>query len=347
MDQADAMDEIEYERRFQSAIQAFDTAAVAVRMARHLALVRTQRAGPSLVLAGANHLPAARRVGLLASSMNPLTRAHVALAEAARQVARLDALCWVATLVTVDKEYVERASLADRLTEATLYAQAAGDGLLLLEGGLYVEQARAAHALLSADAEIVLIVGFDKIVQIFDPHYYSDRDAALRELFSEAELVVAPRAGSAEADLRALLSQPQNHPFAERVRYCPLPARYAIDSSSEARALARSEMAGVEKASHLRDLLTPEGLALTLGAQPYAPAQLPGAADLGDVYSARQTLIAALSDIDPSQLTDTPELGRLVNLAADVSPRGSALRAWARASGRHTHAGLRVALASG
>jgi nicotinic acid mononucleotide adenylyltransferase len=335
----------EYDRRFQAALHALNATALVVQAARGVAWVRRRRSGPGMIVVGAERLHSARRVGLLASSMNPLTRAHVALAEAARQHGRLNTLAWVATAVTVDKEQVERASQADRLIQAQSHAEATGDGLLLLKGGLYVEQARAAHALLTPEAEVALIVGFDKVVQIFDPRYYTDRDAALRELFSEAELIVAPRAGSDEADLRALLDRPENHEFAGRVRFCPLSARYAADSSSEARAVVISATPFDEKLAQLRELLTPEGLALTLTASPYSSAHLPGEADLGDLYSAREQLVAAFCDIKVANLKHAPGLSPLVRLASDAGPRGAALRAWVRMRGKHTLEGLQAALA--
>jgi hypothetical protein len=345
MESEESLDHIEYERRFQRAVGIFSSASAPVTMARRLALLRKSLTGPGMILVGENRLREARRVGLLASSMNPLTRAHVALAEAAKRCAELDMLCWVVTAVTVDKERVERASPVDRLVEARLYAEAAGDGLLLLTGGLYVEQARAAHALLAPEAEVIQIVGFDKIVQIFDPRYYADRDAALHELSAEAELAVAPRAGADEDDLRALLARPENRQFAERVRYCPLPPQHVYDSSTEARAVVTSDATGPAKLRQLRELLTPEGLALTLGACPYAPERPPGETDLGDWYSARQELITALTDIPAGNLAHGPALGRLVKLSADAGAGGAALRAWVHARGKHTLAGLHAALA--
>ena len=330
-----------YEGRFQRAAQALDAPAAAVGMSRRIALARTRRIAGGLIIEGNERLPTARRVGLLASSMNPLTRAHVALAESAREAGRLEALCWVATTVTIDKEHVERATLVDRLVEAQVYAEATGDGLLLLKGGLYVEQARAAHQLLAPGAEVALIVGFDKIVQIFDPRYYTDRDAALRDLFAEAELLVAPRLGYTEADLRALLARTENQPFADRVRYCALPDRYQADSSTEARSLAASDPSD----ARLRELLAPEGLALTLAAQPFKPIRPPGPHDLGDTYTTRQTLIHALREIPTAVLRDTElSLARLVGWSAEENARGAALRAWARSHTRHTLTGLRTAL---
>lgn len=333
-------DEAAYDRRFRSTSAALDSPAQVVAMARLIARARDGASGAGLVIVGGERLYASRRVGLLASSMNPLTRAHVALAEAARVSARLDALCWVGTVVTVDKEHVERASLADRLTEARAYAQAAGDGLLLLTGGLYVDQARAARTFLASGVEVALIVGFDKIVQILDPRYYVNRDVALHELFAEAEVIVSPRDGATEDDLRALLARPENLPFADRVRYCPLPARYVGDSSTEARALARAGDYG----QALRDLLAPEGMALALAASPYEQARPAGDADLGDTYTARQALLAALGDLTLAELATAPGLERLVGWSAEKSKRGAALRAWARQAELHRLEGLRAAL---
>lgn len=334
-------DEERYEQRVQRATQMLDTPVAAVGMLRRIAQARSRRGAAGVIIEGNERLPAARRVGLLASSMNPLTRAHVALADAARVAGRLDALCWVATTVTIDKEHVERATLADRLVEAQVYAEATGDGLLLLKGGLYVDQARAAHQLLAPGAEVALIVGFDKIVQIFDSRYYTDRDEALRELCAEAELLVAPRQGYTEADLQTLLARPENRPFAERVRYCALPERYQSDSSTEARALA----ADGHYDAPLRELLAPEGLALALASRPYEPTRPPGMHDLGDAYTTRQMLIHALRQIPLASLGKADlSLARLVSWSAEVNARGDALRAWARSQGRHTLAGLRAAL---
>ena len=348
--QGATLTEPEYERRFQAAAQALDSVARAVTMRRLIAMTQSQAqvagAARGRVLLEARSPGPARRVGLLASSMNPLTHAHVAMAESARQSARLDALYWVANLVTVDKERVERASLFDRLLEGGTHARATGDGLLLLAGGLYVEQARSAHALLPTAHAILLIVGYDKAPQIFDPRYYDDRDAALDELFAEAELVVAPRAGDTEADLRALLARPENQRYAGRIHYTPLPARFAGDSSTEARTLAVAALDATEKARRLRVLLTPEGLALTLVTRAYEPPRPATATNLGDFYSARQTLVGALAVMPREQLVSAPPLSRLIALAADPSSAGAALRAWIAAPPHaRTPEGLAAALA--
>lgn len=82
-------------------------------------------------------------------------------------------------------------------------------------------------------------MGYDKIVQILDPHYYSDRDAALRELFGLADLLVAPRGADSEKELRILLDQAENKPFARFVHPLPLAPEYQSISSTQIRQTQR------------------------------------------------------------------------------------------------------------
>lgn len=330
----------EYRRRYRLAASALDHVTTVAALARLPAATLEYRAHGVAVLAGRARLRAARRVGILATSMNPLTRAHLALADAACVAARLDALAWVATARTVDKEDVERAALPDRLTAAWRFASATGDALLLMRDGLYVEQARAARALLASGVEIALIVGFDKIVQIFDPRYYANRDAALRALFAQVELVVAPRGEESEADLAALLASSENRPFATRVRFCPLPAEYRGDSSSEARSLAVDG----RPHRHLRVLTPPEGLALALACGPYMAPRAPTENDPGDAYAARQAYISACVNDPQGFYAALPTIGEFVRWSNERGPRGDALRRWLREP-RPTLAALAEALA--
>jgi len=78
-------------------------------------------------------------------------------------------------------------------------------------------------------------VGFDKIVQILDPRYYTEREAALRELFGLAQLLVTPRGNDGEQELAELLAQPENRPFARSIHPLSLEARYRYISSTQAR----------------------------------------------------------------------------------------------------------------
>jgi len=175
------------------------------------------------------------RLGILPGSFNPPTEAHVALARAGRE-AGLSSVIYVLSKRTVDKERVTGIPLADRLELLGQIAEAAGDAVAFVNRGLYVDQAAALRAVLPDARALVFLVGYDKIVQIFDPRYYDDRDAALRRLFALASFLVAPR-GDADADeLAALMRRPENAPFAASVRPLPLSEVYRDQSSTRVRA---------------------------------------------------------------------------------------------------------------
>ncbi|HLY31199.1 MAG TPA: hypothetical protein VKQ36_09220, partial [Ktedonobacterales bacterium] len=212
--QHDPTDE-QWQTRFEHARELLNNVQREAELAHLVAQAHHATELTALCVYGASALARERRVGLLAGSYNPLTVAHVALAEAARHAARLDTLVWGVAAVTVDKEQVERASLPARLAQLQAYlacshSPAAGDALVIFNHGLYVEQAQALRRLLAAEAELTIIVGFDKIVQILDPRYYENREQALARLFALARLLVAPRADQSEAALAALLAQPAN-----------------------------------------------------------------------------------------------------------------------------------------
>lgn len=174
------------------------------------------------------------RIGLLPGSFNPPTQAHLALARAGRE-AGLDAVVYVLSKRTIDKEQVTGIPLADRLELLRRLAEPRGDGVGFVNRGLYVEQAAALRRVLPGARDLVFLVGFDKIVQILDPRYYEDRDAALAELFERASFMVAPRGTADEDDLAELLERPPNRRFAERVRGLALSAEHREASSTRVR----------------------------------------------------------------------------------------------------------------
>ncbi|HEY1387681.1 MAG TPA: hypothetical protein VGF38_03975 [Ktedonobacterales bacterium] len=315
-------------RRYHAAVALLDDCARLARLARAAADVAASDEPCAMALAGGRRLSAATRVGVFAGSFNPLTRAHVALANAARRAARLDTLIWACAAASVDKEQVERAALVDRLAQMRAFvAGRRREALALLNRGLYVDEARTIRALLAPSAELTLIVGYDKIVQIFDPKYYADRDAALRKLFPLARLLVAPRAGEGAEALAALLAQPENSPFARHVRYLDVPAGYAHDSSTEARDLAAETPAD---SAALSRLLPPAGVALALHTGAYRPTAPADA----NPYTIRARWLDALATLPPTTTHNLPPLATLVERTLAADARGIRLRAWL--AGPHT-----------
>lgn len=175
-------------------------------------------------------------------SFNPPTLAHLALLRQARRFARHSAsgdwqIFAALSRQIVDKEAVERMTLLDRvyLLERLLKRRGSHAGILLLNRGLYVAQAQAIRTSFPSVRRLSFLLGFDKIVQILDPRYYRDREAALRQLFALAHLLVAPRGTDGAAELQSLLNRPENRAFARFIHPLPLEARYRDISSTRAR----------------------------------------------------------------------------------------------------------------
>jgi nicotinic acid mononucleotide adenylyltransferase len=178
-----------------------------------------------------------RRLGLLPGSFNPPTEAHLALARSALATGWIDRLDFLLASRTVNKERVEGATLADRLLLLELVAAPTEQlGVVFVNRGLYVDQAELIHAALPMLAELWFVVGFDKIVQIFDSRYYHDRDIALDRLFERASFMVAPRGEADVDDLTTLLDRPENRRYRGRISSLPLAPSYRQMSSSRVRA---------------------------------------------------------------------------------------------------------------
>ncbi len=173
-------------------------------------------------------------------SFNPPTIAHLALLKEAQRYARQHSsmeLYAAFSKRTVDKERVERPLLLDRvmLLQDVLRHHLPRAGMLLFNRGLYVEQAEAIRTSFPRVHRILFLMGYDKIVQILDPRYYEDRERALQDLFTRAELLVAPRGDDGEGELLKLLDQPQNRPYKNFILPLPLNSSYRTISSTAIR----------------------------------------------------------------------------------------------------------------
>jgi nicotinic acid mononucleotide adenylyltransferase len=191
-------------------------------------------------------------------SFNPPTQAHLALLKQAHAFARSHEPMYLYAALskhTVDKETVERPLLVDRihLLEIVLKRRLPHAGIMLFNRGLYVEEAEAIQNSFPKVRRILFLVGFDKIVQILDPHYYKDRDAALTELFKLAELLVAPRGDAGERELAELLHSPQNERFARYIHELPFNAQYRYVSSTRIRRGADMQDAPQEVRDFIRE----------------------------------------------------------------------------------------------
>ncbi len=280
------------------------------------------------LLTGEARIRAASRVGILSGTFNPLTSAHAELGAAAALSGGIDLLVWCCAAASIDKEGVKRAMLADRLVQLRRYARRGRDSAVaLMNRGLYVDQAELIARLVAKGADLAVVVGFDKAVQIFDPRYYTDRDEALAELFSVARLLVAPRDGDSEEDLHRLLARAENVAFASRVTSLDTPADVRTESSTEARALA-GRSPDVSAIRRLRSLLTPEGFALATTDAPFAE---PATED-EDAYLWRSRWVAELARHSAAIPGPWPSVRVLVSEAIRPDAVGAEVRRLVRAS---------------
>lgn len=126
-------------------------------------------------------------------SFDPLTVAHVAIADAAREQCGLDALDLVVSRVALAKEDRRQPPVGDRL--AAIEAATPDRPWL---------RARATeHQLLAdiADGYDLLVIGADKWLQLHEVRFYGDSPEAMQAALDRLPAVaVAPRAGVAVPD---------------------------------------------------------------------------------------------------------------------------------------------------
>src|SRR5689334_1065946 len=188
-----------------------------------------------------------RRVGVFASSFNPVTIAHLELMRRAMAEFSLDEVLALAGRANADKPQYECA-LEDRLQMLVLaLGDAARVSVGLSSHAFYVDMLDAL-APLYGESDLHFIVGFDTFERVLDPddrytgryhHRFSSRVAALRHLFSHSRFIVAGRAGAGLDDVRALLAAAPAE-FGERVFYLDFPSDLGERSATEVRAARRA-----------------------------------------------------------------------------------------------------------
>jgi nicotinic acid mononucleotide adenylyltransferase len=177
-------------------------------------------------------------VALLAGSFDPVTSGHLAMAGAVRP--QVDLVVLVYSVRTLPKARgAEPPLLGERERISTVAAACAerdGWSLGLCSHGLLADQVAAA-AERFAEARLTVVLGSDKLAQLFDPAWYEDRDAELGALFAAADVRYAVREGD---DVAGALAAAGELGLAGRVAPLPVDPAVAGVSSSAVRRLARS-----------------------------------------------------------------------------------------------------------
>ena len=169
---------------------------------------------PRIAFVRRAEMRAPKRLGALAASFNPPTKAHLKMAEIAHAQGCGQVLMELAK-ANVDKK-TEHAPLHERLMMLNLTAQerrwmSIGVG----SHGRFIDKSAALKKLYPA-SEIVFIVGYDTFIRVFDDKYYEDRDAELDALFAGASFLCANRKLDGIDSVEALLNRPEKQALSRR-----------------------------------------------------------------------------------------------------------------------------------
>jgi len=129
-----------------------------------------------------------KRIGVLAGAFNPVTRAHLALADAAARI--VDEVVFVVPRVYPHKHF-HGAGLDERIEMLKL---ASKHRVEIATGGLFIDIARE---LKQPDTEIMFICGRDAAERVIDWDY--GEAGAIEKLLTEFSILVAERRGTYEA----------------------------------------------------------------------------------------------------------------------------------------------------
>ena len=180
-----------------------------------------------------------KKLGIFSGSFNPLTLAHTKMIEDTITEYQLDELLLLLAKANVDKG-VFGLPLAARLLTLERYTKIREKfSVGVSSHGRYIDKVTALKAILPSETEFYFIVGYDTLVRIFDPKYYTDFHAELGELFIEARFIVANRRESDIQTIESFLNQPEIRRYIPYVSSLLLPDVYAYMSSTEVRELLK------------------------------------------------------------------------------------------------------------
>ncbi|MGH8064902.1 MAG: nicotinate-nicotinamide nucleotide adenylyltransferase [Candidatus Entotheonellia bacterium] len=186
--------------------------------------------------AGVSMAPQGRRLGILSAAFNPVTRAHVALAQSAYHHYQLHEVLFVLPM-TQPHKLIHDAPLDARLQMMDLAVQ--GNPAFSVGActhGLFIDICRAAQAAYPPQTRLWFITGRDAAERSLT-WPYPDPAKALGELFAQAELLVADRQGAF-----VLPDIPVVREHADHVHHLPLPGEYRHISATAIRTrLAKGE----------------------------------------------------------------------------------------------------------
>jgi nicotinate (nicotinamide) nucleotide adenylyltransferase len=184
-----------------------------------------------------------QRLGIFASSFNPVTRAHIELMRRAQEQFALDETLALAGIANADKSLYD-CSLEERLRMLELALQNRSQiSVGLSSHAFFVDMLDGLATAYPSQTELHFVVGFDTFERVLDPldkytglyhRNFTDRNEALEFLLTRSRFIVAGRQGAKHTEVYQLASQlPVT--LAERIFYMDFPDDLAEQSATQAR----------------------------------------------------------------------------------------------------------------
>jgi nicotinamide-nucleotide adenylyltransferase len=185
-------------------------------------------ATPRVILTRRSFASKPLKLAILDSSFNPPTRAHRHLVQTASRQFQLDHCLLLLAKTNVDKT-VFGASLPQRLQMMELLARDLDNASVgVTAHGRFVDKAKALK-------HLYFVLGYDTVTRLFDPAYYENMTASLRELFELAHVIYTNRAGHSPQTCLDIMNSAPAAPHGERLHFVATQEPYASMSSTEAR----------------------------------------------------------------------------------------------------------------
>jgi nicotinic acid mononucleotide adenylyltransferase len=161
--------------------------------------------------------PGIFKVGILDASFNPMTLAHEALINTAKEDCNLDEMLLLLSRTNVDKNPIET-DLGQRLALLVLYAGQHEDlSVGICSHARFVDKIIGLTPCYPPGTQFYFIVGYDTLVRLFDPKYYVDMPADLHSLFQTCHFIAANRGKNVPQILENFLLGKEIRPFTDRI----------------------------------------------------------------------------------------------------------------------------------
>ena len=171
------------------------------------------------------------------ASFNPMTVAHETMLERASDTCRAGEALLLLSHANVDKT-IYGASLAQRLAMLDHYARPYRNiSVAGCSHARFVDKASALRPLYPESTGLFFVVGYDTLLRLFDPRYYTSLPDELSALFDVAHIVAANRDNIDPEAMRTLINSPAYAAFSDRIHFIRLGGVQSQISSSEVRAL--------------------------------------------------------------------------------------------------------------